>query len=229
MLTKEKGTTALDTSVDTDDRQSAPLNFKESSTISDPETDPQGDNSEKTLDYALKQLQRMNDPHYLHTVSMTELYQTTYKSRPPIIEGLLYAGAYILAGAPKIGKSFLVAQIAYYVSTGEKLWEYDVHPGTVLYLALEDDYQRIQSRMFMMYGVEDTERLRFGTVVKKIGKGLLLNASRRSWIASFSSGRDRNRWFRRAARMKVEIMPAVPSTAALSLGERALAGRIAVL
>ena len=54
----------------------------------------------------------MTDPRYLHTLTMTELFQTTYKSRPPVVEGLLYAGAYILAGAPKIGKSFLVAQIA---------------------------------------------------------------------------------------------------------------------
>ena len=114
----------------------------------------------------------MADPHYLHTVSMTELYQTSYKSRPPIIGGLLYGGAYILAGAPKIGKSFLVAQIAYHVSTGKKLWDFDVHQGTVLYLALEDDYQRIQSRMFMMYGVEDSEKLHFATVANKIGNGL---------------------------------------------------------
>ena len=35
-----------------------------------------------------------------------------------MVEGLLYAGAYILAEAPKIGKSVLVAQIAYHVSTG---------------------------------------------------------------------------------------------------------------
>ena len=60
---------------------------------------------------------------------MTELYQTAYQSRPPIIDGLLYAGAYILAGAPKIGKSFLVAQIAYHVSTGKALWSYEVHPA----------------------------------------------------------------------------------------------------
>lgn len=72
-------------------------------------------------------MKRMASPYYLHTVTMTELYQTTYKSRPPIIDGLLYGGAYILAGAPKIGKSFLVAQIAYHVSTGEKLWEFEVH------------------------------------------------------------------------------------------------------
>jgi len=103
---------------------------------------------------------------------MTELFQTTYKSRPPVVEGLLYAGAYILAGAPKIGKSFLVAQIAYHVSTGQDLWGYKVHQGTVLYLALEDDFQRIQSRMFMMYGVNDTHNLHFATAAGKIGNGL---------------------------------------------------------
>ena len=115
---------------------------------------------------------RISHPYYLHTVSMTELYQTPYKSRPPIIDGLLYGGAYILAGAPKIGKSFLAAQIAYHISTGKKLWDYDVHQGTVLYLALEDDYQRIQSRMFMMYGVEDSSNLYFATAANKIGNGL---------------------------------------------------------
>ena len=117
----------------------------------------------ESLDEIYRRMQRLTDPHYLHTISMTELYQTAYQSRPPIIDGLLYAGAYILAGAPKIGKSFLVAQIAYHVSTGEALWGCEVHPGTVLYLALEDDFQRIQSRMFMMYGVNDTDRLHFAT------------------------------------------------------------------
>lgn len=55
-----------------------------------------------------------------------------------LIENLFYTGAYILAGAPKIGKSFLVAQIAHHVSTGQDLWGYKTHQGTVLYLALED-------------------------------------------------------------------------------------------
>ena len=127
---------------------------------------------EEDLQELYRRMQRMTDPHYLHTVSMTELYQTTYESRPPIIDGLLYSGAYIIAGAPKIGKSFLVAQLAYHVSTGQKLWEYDVRQGTVLYLALEDDFGRIQNRMFMMYGVEDTDKLYFATVAGKIGNGL---------------------------------------------------------
>ena len=66
----------------------------------------------------------------------------------------------------------MVAQIAYHVSTGQDLWGYKVHQGTVLYLALEDDFQRIQSRMFMMYGVEDTPNLHFATTAGKIGNGL---------------------------------------------------------
>ena len=34
-------------------------------------------------------------PAYLHTVSMNELYQNIYQSRPPIIDGLLYPGTYL--------------------------------------------------------------------------------------------------------------------------------------
>ena len=124
------------------------------------------------INVMMEKIRKMGDPHYLRTVSLTELFQTSYQSRPPVIEGLLYAGAYILAGAPKIGKSFLVAQLAYHVSTGENLWNFEVHQGTVLYLALEDDYQRLQSRMFMMYGVNDTENLLFATAASKIGSGL---------------------------------------------------------
>jgi RecA-family ATPase len=126
----------------------------------------------RRMDELLRRMQRMADPSHLHTVSMTELYQTTYQSRPPVIDGLLYTGAYILAGAPKIGKSFLVAQIAYHVSTGEKLWGMEVRQGTALYLALEDQLDRIQRRMFQMYDVNDSPNLRFATAAGKAGSGL---------------------------------------------------------
>ena len=170
--TCKKKTTAPDTSVGADDGQSL-LNLTVNS-ISAFEEEINGDfqNSSESLNETYRRIQRLTDPHYLHTISMTELYQTAYQSRPPIIDGLLYAGTYILAGVPKIGKSFLVAQIAYHVSTGKALWDYEVQPGTVLYLALEDDFQRIQSRMFMMYGVNDTDRLHFTTAAGKIGNGL---------------------------------------------------------
>lgn len=127
---------------------------------------------EKNYEEMLRMMQRINDPTYLHTVSMNELYDNVYQSRPPIIAGLLYSGAYILAGAPKVGKSFLVAQLAYHISTGQALWDYEVHTGTVLYLALEDDYQRLQERMFRMFGVDGTDKLHFAVYSKQIGNGL---------------------------------------------------------
>lgn len=168
--TKEK--TAPVPSVGAEEGQSV-HNFSEDSIPNlESEINEVNENSEENPEEMYRRMRLLTDPHYLHTISMTELYQTAFRSRPPIIDGLLYAGAYILAGAPKIGKSFLVAQIAYHVSTGRKLWDFDVHQGTVLYLALEDDYQRIQSRMFMMYGVNDTPNLHFATAAGKIGNGL---------------------------------------------------------
>ncbi len=99
---------------------------------------------EKKYREMLRQMQRMNDPAYLPTISMNEPYQNVYRSRPPVIDGLLYPGTYLFAGAPKVGKSFLMDQLAYHVSTGLPLWGYPVHKGTVLYLALEDDHRRLQ-------------------------------------------------------------------------------------
>ena len=127
---------------------------------------------EESLEEMLRDMKRMNDPANLPTVTMRELYENVYQSRPPVIDGLLYSGTYLFAGAPKVGKSFLVAQLAYHVSTGQKLWGYDVNPGTVLYLALEDDYQRLQERMYRMFGVEGTNKLHFAVYAKQLGKGL---------------------------------------------------------
>ena len=119
-----------------------------------------------------RRLDRINDPAYLHTMTLNELYETTYSSRPPIIGGLLYPGTYLLAGAPKVGKSFLVAQLAFHISTGQPLWGFPVQKSAVLYLALEDDYRRLQDRMFRMFGVESTEHLHFATCAKQVGSGL---------------------------------------------------------
>lgn len=90
----------------------------------------------------------------LDTLSMSALYDTAYPPKSVIIENLLYAGTYLFAGAPKIGKSFFMAQLSYHIATGTPLWSYAVHPGEVLYLALEDDYARIQKRLFKMFGMQ---------------------------------------------------------------------------
>lgn len=71
-----------------------------------------------------------------------------------------------------MGKSFLMGQIAYHVSTGTPLWGFPVRQGTVLYLALEDDYGRLQERLYRMFGTAENEKLFFSVAAKQLGKGL---------------------------------------------------------
>ena len=66
---------------------------------------------------------------------MTELYDTVYQPRKPIVNDLLYSGTYLFVGAPKVGKSFFMGQLAYHVAMGLPLWEYEVHqaPSSTLH------------------------------------------------------------------------------------------------
>ena len=116
---------------------------------------------------------RMADPSYLPTISMTPLYDQVYRARPPLIENLLYPGTYLFVGAPKLGKSFLMLQIAYHVAAGIPLWEYPVRQSTVLYLALEDDPRRLQERLYRMFGTECTDRLHLATRADSLDGSLL--------------------------------------------------------
>lgn len=170
MFSQKEKTTVPIPSAPTDGEQ--PLSNTSIITTNDDKINHSEEFSEENfLDFQRK-LDRINDPAYLHTMTLNELYETSYSSRPPIIGGLLYPGTYLLAGAPKVGKSFLVAQLAFHISTGQPLWEFPVQKSTVLYLALEDDYRRLQDRMFRMFGVESTEHLHFATCAKQVGAGL---------------------------------------------------------
>jgi len=167
---KEK--TAPDSSVGADEGQPIQKDNNNSISNSDPKINDPASKTKESVRDKRRKMQSMFDPNSLYTISMTELYQNTYKSRSAIIEGVLYPGTYLLAGAPKIGKSFLVAQLAYHVSTGKELWGYQVRQGTVLYLALEDEHRRLQERMYRMFGTDSSEKLFFATCAKQIGNGL---------------------------------------------------------
>ena len=119
-----------------------------------------------------KEFSKQMSPSYLKTVSMSELYDTVFNVQTPLIDGLLQRGTYIFAGSPKVGKSFMMAQLAYHISTGTPLWGYKVRKSTVLYFALEDDYPRLQKRLFQMFGAEETDNLYFATQCKTLNEGL---------------------------------------------------------
>lgn len=111
-------------------------------------------------------------PRISKTVSMTALYDTVFDIQTPLIDGLLQRGTYLFVGSPKVGKSFMMAQLAYHISTGIPLWNYKVRKATVLYFALEDDYPRLQKRLFQMFGAEETGNLYFATECKTVNRGL---------------------------------------------------------
>lgn len=62
------------------------------------------------------------------------------------VPGIIPEGCCILAGQPKIGKSFLVLAIALAAARGDHVLGVEVQYRPVLYLALEDAARRLQSR-----------------------------------------------------------------------------------
>jgi RecA-family ATPase len=65
-----------------------------------------------------------------------------------VVDGLLPSGLSVLAGASKIGKSFLALDIAFGVAAGAPvLGGMVTEPGDTLYLALEDTSRRLTARL----------------------------------------------------------------------------------
>ena len=136
------------------------------------------DNIKKSNDILekLKEMDRLSgiesDPNHIYSMTMEELFDIAYGTKPPIIKNILTPGMYVIAGTPKVGKSFLMAQIAYYVSTGMQLWNNYVTQGDVLYLALEDRYERLQQRLSTMFGYETSVNLHLAVKSGTLEKGL---------------------------------------------------------
>lgn len=87
-------------------------------------------------------------------ITAGELMDQQFLPRATLVEGLLTAGTYILAGTPKIGKSFFVTQLCWCVSEGVPFLGLQTHRSAVLYLALEDTPERLQGRLAAMFGTD---------------------------------------------------------------------------
>lgn len=114
-----------------------------------------------------------HDKEALPMITASHLFQKTFPYKKPIIEGLLYPGVYLFAGAPKIGKSFLMAQIAYHVSKGLPLWGRAVGQSRVAYYALEDTEESLQKRLYRMFGVAQSGLLNLCFEARTLKNGLM--------------------------------------------------------
>lgn len=80
-------------------------------------------------------------------ISLAELMATRLPKPRWVVPGYLPEGLSLLAGRPKIGKSWLALNLAIAVGTGGRaLGALQVEAGEVLYLALEDTLSRLQRR-----------------------------------------------------------------------------------
>lgn len=107
----------------------------------------------------------------LQTIDADTLQSTAYEPVSFVVDDLLPQGLHLLAGAPKIGKSWLALWLCLCAAQGKSLWTFATRPCEVLYLCLEDSFQRIQSRLFDL--TEDAPaNVHFSTNSDTLGKGL---------------------------------------------------------
>lgn len=107
----------------------------------------------------------------LYTMDGDTLMNTPLKPIKFIVEKLLPQGLHILAGSPKIGKSWMSLWLCLQVAKGEPVWNFPSVKCTVLYLCLEDSFSRIQNRLLDITD-EAPEQLHFATMSQVIGNGL---------------------------------------------------------
>ena len=107
----------------------------------------------------------------LEVLSSAELPALRFKPVRYIVDGLLPPGLAVLAGSPKIGKSWLVLQLCMKIAKGEAMWGNKTRQGAALYIALEDSHARLQKRVNLICD-ELSPELYFATSCSYLGDEL---------------------------------------------------------
>lgn len=86
----------------------------------------------------------------LATKTAQELLDEPFPSMKWLVEGIIAPGTILLVGSPKAGKSWFAIELALSVSLGISFLDHETRRGPVLYLSLEDKFERIQRRLFTL-------------------------------------------------------------------------------
>lgn len=108
-------------------------------------------------------------------VNAAELLTRTFPPQRWAVDGIVPAGTYILAGRPKVGKSWLALALAIAVASGKPALDHaQTTQGDVLYLGLEDSFRRMQTRIKkLLNGGQETlvDRLMLLTECPRVNDG----------------------------------------------------------
>ncbi|NSW92077.1 MAG: AAA family ATPase [Firmicutes bacterium] len=88
------------------------------------------------------------DKKCFDTIDGATLMSTPLQPLRFVVDTLISQGLHVLAGSPKVGKSWLALWLSVTVAKGEPVWGMKTRQGTALYLCLEDSRLRIQNRLF---------------------------------------------------------------------------------
>ena len=92
-------------------------------------------------------LNNSNNPVALEAISGHSLMTMNIQPIRYCIDQILPQGIAMLSGSPKTGKSWLVLEWCIRIAAGEPIWNFNTTKGTTLYLCLEDNWSRVQSRI----------------------------------------------------------------------------------
>lgn len=108
---------------------------------------------------------------------------------PPrwVVPDFIPDGLSLIAGKPKIGKSWLVLDMAVAVAGGGRVLDRPCAQGDVLYMALEDDRRRIQGRLRKITGPGWPARLSLCTDMPRLAEGGIERLG--DWIAGAADPR----------------------------------------
>ena len=94
---------------------------------------------------------------------------------PPVnylVDGMLSNGLSVLAGNPKVGKSYFTLWLCARIAQGKSVWDKPTKKCGVLYISLEDTPERIKSRLIQIK--EDCpENLHLAVNAPKLDEGLI--------------------------------------------------------
>ncbi|MEG0692791.1 MAG: AAA family ATPase [Oscillospiraceae bacterium] len=105
------------------------------------------------------------------TITGEELLNKELAEIPFVVKDLIPVGLTLLAGAAKVGKSWLALWLSVQIAKGEDVWGYESVKCTTLYLAYEDNEIRIQNRLLEITD-EAPGNVHFCTEVSKLGGDL---------------------------------------------------------
>ena len=106
-----------------------------------------------------------------------KIYSSEYIMNTPMkpieycVDGLISQGLFVLAGAPKVGTSWLALDMCLSIAKGEKVLGKETLCGHAVYLSLEDSLIRLQNRLYELTD-EPSDNLNFAIMAESISNGL---------------------------------------------------------